>query len=156
LSNNLFDLSGDVAVVTGAGRGIGTKVAARHMVTNGRIVNISSGAANSVVPGSGHYATAKAIDIERQIRADPVEVFGRVARSPQPDLHGACRVDKLLLDRSPQPRAMRIIVAGPPDRAISFPPSGCGKLIAAIRSVDRRSPECSYPCDRPGLPPTVR
>jgi NAD(P)-dependent dehydrogenase (short-subunit alcohol dehydrogenase family) len=39
---------------------VGTKVAARHMIDNGRIVNISSRAANSVVPGSGHYAAAKA------------------------------------------------------------------------------------------------
>jgi NAD(P)-dependent dehydrogenase (short-subunit alcohol dehydrogenase family) len=39
---------------------VGTKAAARHMVSNGRIVNISSRAANSVVPGSGHYAAAKA------------------------------------------------------------------------------------------------
>ena len=37
-----------------------TRAAARHMGDNGRVVNISSRAANSVVPGSGHYAAAKA------------------------------------------------------------------------------------------------
>lgn len=37
-----------------------TRAAASRMGDNGRIVNISSRAANSVVPGSGHYAAAKA------------------------------------------------------------------------------------------------
>lgn len=37
-----------------------TRAAAARMVEQGRIVNISSRAANSVVPGSGHYAAAKA------------------------------------------------------------------------------------------------
>ncbi len=37
-----------------------TRAAAARMVHQGRIVNISSRAANSVVPGSGHYAAAKA------------------------------------------------------------------------------------------------
>jgi NAD(P)-dependent dehydrogenase (short-subunit alcohol dehydrogenase family) len=37
-----------------------TRAAARHMTDNGRVVNISSRAANSVVLGSGHYAAAKA------------------------------------------------------------------------------------------------
>ena len=37
-----------------------TRAAARHMGDNGRVVNISSRAATSVVPGSGHYAAAKA------------------------------------------------------------------------------------------------
>jgi len=37
-----------------------TRVAARHMGDNGRIVNISSRAAVSTVLGSGHYAAAKA------------------------------------------------------------------------------------------------
>jgi NAD(P)-dependent dehydrogenase (short-subunit alcohol dehydrogenase family) len=39
---------------------VGTCTAARHMGDGGRVVNISSRAANSVVPGSGHYAAAKA------------------------------------------------------------------------------------------------
>ena len=39
---------------------VGTRAAAKYMGDNGRVVNISSRAANSVVPGSGHYAAAKA------------------------------------------------------------------------------------------------
>lgn len=35
-------------------------VASRHMIENGRIVNISSRAATDTVKGSGHYAAAKA------------------------------------------------------------------------------------------------
>jgi len=37
-----------------------TNTAARHMRDGGRIVNISSRAAEMVVPGSGHYSAAKA------------------------------------------------------------------------------------------------
>ncbi len=37
-----------------------TNVAARHMTDGGRVVNISSLAAETVIPGSGHYAAAKA------------------------------------------------------------------------------------------------
>lgn len=37
-----------------------TRIAARHMEDGGRIVNISSRAAEMVVPGSGHYSAAKA------------------------------------------------------------------------------------------------
>jgi NAD(P)-dependent dehydrogenase (short-subunit alcohol dehydrogenase family) len=37
-----------------------TTVAARFMTENGRVINISSRAAEMVVPGSGHYAAAKA------------------------------------------------------------------------------------------------
>jgi 3-oxoacyl-[acyl-carrier protein] reductase len=37
-----------------------TCVAARLMADGGRVVNISSIAANSVIPGSGHYSAAKA------------------------------------------------------------------------------------------------
>jgi NAD(P)-dependent dehydrogenase (short-subunit alcohol dehydrogenase family) len=37
-----------------------TTIAARHMEDGGRIINISSRAAEMVVPGSGHYAAAKA------------------------------------------------------------------------------------------------
>jgi len=36
-----------------------TRVAARHMGEGGRIVNISSIAAEMVIPGSGHYSAAK-------------------------------------------------------------------------------------------------
>ncbi len=39
---------------------VSTCVAAKHMGDNGRIVNISSAAAEMVVPGSGHYCAAKA------------------------------------------------------------------------------------------------
>ena len=37
-----------------------TTIASRHMVENGRIINISSRAAEMTVPGSGHYSAAKA------------------------------------------------------------------------------------------------
>ncbi len=37
-----------------------TTVAAKYMGDNGRVVNISSRAANTPMPGSGHYAAAKA------------------------------------------------------------------------------------------------
>jgi NAD(P)-dependent dehydrogenase (short-subunit alcohol dehydrogenase family) len=37
-----------------------TRIAASHMEDGGRIVNISSRAAEMVVPGSGHYSAAKA------------------------------------------------------------------------------------------------
>ncbi len=37
-----------------------TNTAARHMLDGGRVVNISSRAAVSPIPGSGHYAAAKA------------------------------------------------------------------------------------------------
>ena len=37
-----------------------TKVAAKHMRDGGRVVNISSRAAVTTMPGSGHYAAAKA------------------------------------------------------------------------------------------------
>lgn len=37
-----------------------TRVASRHMEDGGRIVNISSIAAEMVIPGSGHYTAAKA------------------------------------------------------------------------------------------------
>jgi NAD(P)-dependent dehydrogenase (short-subunit alcohol dehydrogenase family) len=37
-----------------------TTIAANHMEAGGRIVNISSRAAEMIVPGSGHYAAAKA------------------------------------------------------------------------------------------------
>jgi NAD(P)-dependent dehydrogenase (short-subunit alcohol dehydrogenase family) len=37
-----------------------TRVAAGHMPENGRILNISSIAAEDVIPGSGHYSAAKA------------------------------------------------------------------------------------------------
>ena len=37
-----------------------SRVAAKHMQQNGRIINISSRAAEMVVPGSGHYGAAKA------------------------------------------------------------------------------------------------
>ena len=37
-----------------------TRVAARHMGDGGRVINISSRAANTPTPGSGHYAAAKA------------------------------------------------------------------------------------------------
>ncbi len=36
-----------------------TRIAARHMKENGRVVNVSSVAARHVVPGSGHYSAAK-------------------------------------------------------------------------------------------------
>ncbi len=39
---------------------VGTRVAAAHMEDGGRVVNISSRAAEMVVPGSGHYSAAKA------------------------------------------------------------------------------------------------
>ena len=39
---------------------VGTNTAARHMRDGGRVVNISSRAAVMTVPGSGHYAAAKA------------------------------------------------------------------------------------------------
>jgi NAD(P)-dependent dehydrogenase (short-subunit alcohol dehydrogenase family) len=37
-----------------------TKIAAEHMSDGGRVLNISSLAAETVIPGSGHYAAAKA------------------------------------------------------------------------------------------------
>ncbi len=37
-----------------------TRIAAGHMVDNGRVLNISSIAAQDIVPGSGHYSAAKA------------------------------------------------------------------------------------------------
>jgi NAD(P)-dependent dehydrogenase (short-subunit alcohol dehydrogenase family) len=37
-----------------------TTIAAKHMEDGGRVINISSRAAEMVVPGSGHYAAAKA------------------------------------------------------------------------------------------------
>ncbi|MCZ6679488.1 MAG: SDR family NAD(P)-dependent oxidoreductase [Candidatus Poribacteria bacterium] len=37
-----------------------TRVAAGHMADNGRVLNISSIAAQDIVPGSGHYSAAKA------------------------------------------------------------------------------------------------
>ncbi len=37
-----------------------SNVAARHLEDGGRIVNISSRAADTIVPGSGHYSAAKA------------------------------------------------------------------------------------------------
>lgn len=37
-----------------------SRVAARHMADGGRIINISSIAAEMVIPGSGHYCAAKA------------------------------------------------------------------------------------------------
>jgi NAD(P)-dependent dehydrogenase (short-subunit alcohol dehydrogenase family) len=37
-----------------------TRVAARYMAPGGRIINISSIAAEMVIPGSGHYSAAKA------------------------------------------------------------------------------------------------
>ena len=36
-----------------------TRVAARHMGDGGRVVNVSSVAADRIVPGSGHYSAAK-------------------------------------------------------------------------------------------------
>jgi len=39
---------------------VATCVASRHMEAGGRILNISSRAAEMIVPGSGHYAAAKA------------------------------------------------------------------------------------------------
>ena len=39
---------------------LGTTVAARHMEDGGRVLNISSKAAVGPIPGSGHYAAAKA------------------------------------------------------------------------------------------------
>ena len=39
---------------------MGTNIAAKHMRDGGRVVNISSRAAVMTVPGSGHYAAAKA------------------------------------------------------------------------------------------------
>jgi 3-oxoacyl-[acyl-carrier protein] reductase len=37
-----------------------TRIAAKHMASGGRIINISSIAAEMVIPGSGHYSAAKA------------------------------------------------------------------------------------------------
>ena len=37
-----------------------TRIAAGHMADNGRVLNISSIAAQDIVPGSGHYSAAKA------------------------------------------------------------------------------------------------
>ncbi len=37
-----------------------TRIAARHMADNGRVLNISSIAAQDIVQGSGHYSAAKA------------------------------------------------------------------------------------------------
>ncbi len=39
---------------------LGTRIAARHMADNGRVLNISSIAAQDVVQGIGHYSAAKA------------------------------------------------------------------------------------------------
>jgi NADP-dependent 3-hydroxy acid dehydrogenase YdfG len=42
-----------------------TTIAAKHMQDGGRVINISSRAAEMTVPGSGHYTAAKAAAIER-------------------------------------------------------------------------------------------
>ena len=39
---------------------VATGVASKHMQENGRVLNISSIAAEDVIPGSGHYSAAKA------------------------------------------------------------------------------------------------
>ena len=82
-----------------------TTIAARHMKENGRVINISSRAAEMTVPGSGHYGAAKAAvnsltkgfaqELGPRIRVNgimpgavPTEIMMKALRLEEKDLPG--------------------------------------------------------------------
>ena len=86
----------------------GTVIAARHMQEGGRILNISSRAAVGPIPGSGHYAAAKAgvnsltatfaVELGPKIRANaimpgavPTEIMMKALRLGEDDLPGLAK-----------------------------------------------------------------
>ncbi len=100
---------------------VGTSVAAKHMQENGRVVNISSLAAEDVIPGSGHYSAAKAgvnmltktfaKELGPRVRVNtimpgfvPTEIMMTALRITQDDLPGIEKALKLSAGRLGTPR----------------------------------------------------
>ncbi len=93
-----------------------TRIAARHMKENGRVVNVSSVAARMVVPGSGHYSAAKravnsltesfAHELGPRVRVNcvmpglvPTEIAMKALQLTDADLPGLQKALRLPLER---------------------------------------------------------
>lgn len=98
-----------------------SRVAARHMADGGRIVNISSIAAEMVIPGSGHYSAAKvgtnmltqvfAQELGPRIRVNcimpgavPTEIMMKAMKLEEKDLPGLEQMLRLPAGRLGTPR----------------------------------------------------
>jgi NAD(P)-dependent dehydrogenase (short-subunit alcohol dehydrogenase family) len=98
-----------------------TRIAATHMNTGGRIVNISSIAAEMVIPGSGHYSAAKvgtnmltkvfAQELGPRIRVNcimpgavPTEIMMKAMKLEEKDLPGLEKMLRLPAGRLGTPR----------------------------------------------------
>lgn len=98
-----------------------SRIAARHMTQGGRIVNISSIAAEMVIPGSGHYSAAKvgtnmltkafAQELGPRIRVNcimpgavPTEIMMKAMKLEEKDLPGLEKMLRLPAGRLGTPR----------------------------------------------------
>lgn len=97
-----------------------TRVAAKHMKDGGRVVNVSSVAADKIVPGSGHYSAAKrgvnsltesfAFELAPRIRVNavmpglvPTEVSMKALKLTEDDLPAFAKTLKIPAGRLGKP-----------------------------------------------------
>ena len=128
-----------------------TRIAVKHMEDGGRVVNISSVAAEMVVPGSGHYSAAKAgtnmltrtfaQELGPRIRVNcimpgavPTEIMMRAMHLEEKDLPGLEKMLRLPAGRLGTPEDLGAAQAGPYVYAAT-----CRKALFTHEAHARRS-----------------